>query len=277
MSDITTKCKICRPPMIHLFYKVKTRMGIIKLSLPPVCLTLLVVYLWSKNILAGYHASLIISGLDFLYIFVQCFRYGVFDRTQEEQLQFPSTKYYYKEYQCEYTDLKKKVMKELTDEDHNMLKSKAKVTYLAIYYDNPKTIIEKKKGRACAGFALQGEAEEDIGINKVLEAAKFKVKRLDECEAIAVKLPKIDHLSNSVAIIKTMSKLWNYATRTEGTTNCLFQWEESKTLRSGVFTGKCRNQYLFHSASSQYPNKPELNSPTFRHKKDKQLPFSPIH
>ena len=224
-------------------------MGIIKFSLIPTAFALFITYLWYTSRLSGYITILIGLVVTFLYTLIQCYRYGMFDRTSVIQLKFPAFKYYYKEYQCDYGNLRKKAMNELSEEDHNMLKSKAKVNYFAIYYDDPKSIVEKKQCRACAGFALRGEAEDDIGINKVLEVVNFIPVQLNQCDAMAVKLPNIDDLSNQVALFKTMNKMWEYSRQngTKSDQSLLFQWEENKELSTGVFTGKLQEQYMLYA------------------------------
>jgi len=248
-------------------------MGIFKVSLFPLVIGIITLYLWKTNKITGSTALYFELILTVFYSLIQCYRYGVFDRNAIVKLTFPGMKYYYKEYQCIYTDVKKKVMSELEPEDHNMLKSIGRVNYFAIYYDNPKMILEKQQGRACAGFALQGDAVEDIGINKVLQTAKFKEIKFIPCDGIAVKLPKIDEISNFLAIIKTMNKLWEIAGKSEKDPCSLFQWEEGKTVISGIFTGDSKNQYFLHSA--EMPPSPrkntgkEPNSPIGKSKKEK--------
>ncbi len=220
-------------------------MGIIKLAvLPLVCFAILL-YPWYMGWITGLTTVLILAAIAVGYSLVQSIRYGLFAGASPYSDSLPAVKFCYKEYQCDYKEVKEKFMKELKDADHNMLKSKNYVNCMVIYYDNPEDLRNEDQGRACAGFALHGEAEEDIGINKVLEAAKFKAVRLEGCDTETMNVPKVDDMSCSVSIMKTMDKAW--ANAKEKGCECLFQWEDSKTVRSGFFTGKNSKQYMIHS------------------------------
>jgi len=245
-------------------------MGLIKLTMLPFVCSAILLYLWYSGRITGLITVICIGAFAAAYSFIQSCRYGLFTGVHLNKFDFPKIKLYYKEYQCNYKDLKERVMKELKDEDHNMLKSKATVNYVAIYYDSPASLSDEDRGRACAGFALRGEAEDDIGINKVLEMAKFQIKELDCCEAAAMKVPKIDDLSYSVSIIKTMNKLWECANACHKGAECLFQLEEKKEVSSGVFTGDKRDQYMFHSllATATIERNSESSTP-IRSKKEK--------
>jgi hypothetical protein len=219
-------------------------MGLVKiLSLPAIC-GLVLLFLWYKRWMSGLMAGEVLGIVVVVYAIVQTYRYGLLSGTSLRARTMPAVKLYYKEYQCNYKDVKAKVMQGLKGEDRNMLLTKNAVDYVAIYYDNPHRLHNSDAGRVCAGFALHGESFDDIGINKVLEAANFQAKVLQEGDAETMSLPKVDDLSYSVSLLKTMSKLWELAQTEHKDADCVFQWEEKAIVVSGIFVGKHRDQYL---------------------------------
>jgi len=229
-------------------------MSSLKLLAFPIISSALMLYLWLSNRLGVGKAVMIEVTLNLVYVFLQVYRYGLLQLTVgfgEEQ--WPAFTYYFKEYDCKYSDAREKVFKELSEADRNMLKTQPQVNYMEVYLDKSKKSYKESAGRVTVGFALQGDAEKDIGIAKVLECLNYDKRELKPCKAVHGRMKMVDEYSGRLALRMWAGPAWDTVEKHHGGQGTMFIWEGKKSLACGVFVGPESKQFLVKVIPSE-PN-----------------------
>jgi len=200
--------------------------------------------LWFLTIIEGKLVFIITGIVIFICAIIQAIVYIIdIGSTKIQETDFPKFTFYYKDFDCEYKEVKSKVDKEFVKADKNMLKSQPVTNYMEIYCDRNFSVKEKSKGNTVAGFALRSYAEKDIGISKVLEALKYKKKEFKECKAVIGSMNMTDDVVKRVALNNLMKKTWNYVVDEKKTQGIPFMLEDKKKVICGVFIGEESNQF----------------------------------
>ena len=234
-------------------------MPMVKLFIIPLVAALISTYLWYATYITGKTAFLFGVIVNLIYLLIQLYRYGLlFTSTTISEIDWPSFTYYYKEYECEYKDIRKKAFKELSESDRNMLKSQPMVNYMEIYQDCVAPGKALESGHACGGFALRSGAETDIGISKVLETHGFKRRVFEKCRVALSTMKKVDELSGRIALDKTADQIWTHLKAGRISKGVLFIWEEKKTVSCGAFMGEESRQYIIKGFINEANVKSEM-------------------
>jgi len=216
-------------------------MSVAKILIFPGVSLLASLLLWLLKLFTGKTIVIIYTMLILLYLLIQLYRYGILLTSPKiHETICPHFTFYYKEYDCEYKEVRPKIYKELNEADGNMLKSQPQVNYVEIYQNHNPALTQ---GHTLAGFALRSVAEYDIGIAQVMKALNFKKRVFNECPSIVSSLKKVDELSSRIALDKLAGQLWDYAKNIKKTNGVLFKWEEKKTVSCGVWLGAEAKQF----------------------------------
>ncbi len=232
-------------------------MSVVKILVIPLVSFLVLLYLWYSRLLNGTKALTFGAISQLVYILVQLYRYGLlFTSAVVAETAWPGFVCYYKEYDCEYAQAREKVQKLMTDADRNMLRSQHQVNYIEIYQEKA---AGKKEGHVLAGFALQGDAKNDIGIGKVLETLRFKRREFSSCTAMVGTMKKVDEYSGRIAVLRMAEQACAAATATPGrVAGPVFIWEDKKLVSCGAFVGPESKQYLVKGFSDEDNVKSEI-------------------
>ena len=197
--------------------------------------SLIIFVLWYFNIMTTKWSMIIGGSIILICITIQAIIYKLaFSTTKIQDIKFSKFTFCFKDYDCNYSEVKSKVFKELVESDLNMLKSQPITNYMEIYTD--RTISKNKKaGHVLAGFALRSYAENDFGIGKVLECLNYKRVQFSEFETVVGSMEKAGSVHEIIAMGNLVGNTLQLVMDIKNMEGVHFMWLEKKKLVCGVF------------------------------------------
>ena len=217
--------------------------------------SLIIFVLWYFNIIPTKWSLIIGGSIILICILTQAIIYKLaFSTMKIQDIKFSKFTFCFKDYDCNYSEVKSKVFKELVESDANMLKSQPITNYMEIYTD--RTISKNKKaGHILAGFALRSYAENDFGIGKVLDCLNYKREEFPEFETVVGSMEKAGSVHEIIAMGNLVEKTWQHVKDIKKMEGVPFMWLEKKKLTCGVFVDKGIHDFLAKISSPSIQDK----------------------